>query len=309
LKRFFALFISLMILFSMAVPATASGSFPEEILLPTAFEPEGIALGTGHTFYAGSLANGTIVQGNLRTGEIQELVEGVPGQMAVGMNFDDRSGYLFVAGGLNGVGRVYDTASGDLLAEYFFSPPFAGFINDVIVTRQAAFFTNSFAPVFYRVPLRADGELPGPTQVDEIPLGGDWEQVTGPFVFNANGIEATSNGGTLIIVSSVKETVYLVDPVSGFATQIDLGGETLPNGDGLVLLGKTLYVVQNRINQIGVVSLSADLQSGIISNVITNTNFDVPTTALAFGNSLYAVNAKFGTDSTGTPYEIVKVFR
>jgi hypothetical protein len=75
------------------------------------------------------------------------------------------------------------------------------------------------------------------------------------------------------------------------------------------LVGKTLYVVQNRINQIGVISLSTDLYAGIIIDQITNDNFDIPTTALAFGNSLYAVNAKFGTDSVGTPYEVVKVTR
>jgi hypothetical protein len=28
------------------------------------------------------------------------------------------------------------------------------------------------------------------------------------------------------------------------------GGETVPNGDGLLLLGRTLYVVQNRLNQV-----------------------------------------------------------
>jgi sugar lactone lactonase YvrE len=296
----------------MALPAAAKEAYPDVISLPTAFQPEGVAKGNGHTFYAGSLADGTILEGDLRTGDVQVLVPGEAGRISVGMNFDSRSGYLFVAGGLNGVGRVYDTVSGDLLAEYFFSAPFTGFINDVIVTRQAAFFTNSFAPVLYRVPLGAAGKLLDPAQVTEIPLGGDWEQVPGPFVFNANGIEATPDGTILIVVSSVKEAVYLVDPDSGIATQIDLGGEAVPNGDGLVLLGKTLYVVQNRINQIGVISLSADLQSGSVGEAITNSNFAVPTTALAFGNSLYAVNAKFGTppdEIPETPYEVVKVRR
>ena len=126
--------------------------------------------------------------------------------------------------------------------------------------------------------------------------------------FNANGIEATPDGKTLLVVSSAAQAVYAVEPATGEATQIDLGS-ALPNGDGLVLAGKTLYVVQNRLNQIGVISLSADLSSGVIGEAITNPAFDVPTTAALFGNSLYAVNAKFGTPPAGTPYEVVRVDR
>jgi len=41
--------------------------------------------------------------------------------------------------------------------------------------------------------------------VEAIMLSGDWTQVPGFFVFNANGIEATPNGKTLIVVNSVAE--------------------------------------------------------------------------------------------------------
>ncbi|MCA9984543.1 MAG: hypothetical protein KDE59_09625, partial [Anaerolineales bacterium] len=81
-------------------------------------------------------------------------------------------------------------------------------------------------------------------------------------------------------------------------------------GDGLALAGHTLYVVQNQLNQIAIVSLSPDLASGTIEGTITNANLDVPTTALVFGNSIYAVNAKFSTPPTPTtPYEVVKMSR
>jgi hypothetical protein len=294
----------------VAAAAPAAGSaFPEVIQLPTAFESEGIAVGTQHTFYAGSLADGTIVSGDLRTGEVEVLAPGAPGQLAVGMDHDARSGYLFVAGGLNAVGRVYDTGSGALVAEYELASggQSGDFINDVIVTRDAAYFTNSFAAEFYRVPLGPAGGLAS-ASADTIPLSGDWDQVPGFFVFNANGIEATSDGGTLLIVSSVGESIFNVDPATGEANQIDVGG-SLPSGDGLVLAGKTLYVVQNQLNQIGVVSLSSDLGSGVVGEPITNPAFNVPTTAALFGSSLYAVNAKFGTPPAGTPYEVVRVDR
>ena len=38
--------------------------------------------------------------------------------------------------------------------------------------------------------------------------------------------------------------------------EVDLGGATLANGDGLLLAGRVLFVVQNRLNQIAVVQLS-----------------------------------------------------
>jgi len=291
-----------LLLIGVAAPAAAKSAFPDVIQLPNGFRSEGIAIGNQHTFYAGSLGDGTIVSGDLRTGEVEVLVPGAPGRLAVGMSYDKRSGYLFVASGPNAVGRVYDTGSGALVAEYDMA---SGFINDVIVTRDAAYFTNSFAAEFYRVPLGPAGSLASAT-ADTILLSGDWQQVAG---FNANGIEATPNGKTLLIVNSGGQAVYTVDPGTGEASQIDLGA-ALPAGDGLVLAGKTLYVVQNQLNQIAVVTLSADLGSGVVGEPITNPAFDIPTTAGLFGSSLYAVNAKFGTPPTPTtPYEVVRVDR
>lgn len=304
MRRLTLAIASLLMLVTAAAPAAAGTAYPDEIPLPTAFQAEGIAIGSNHTFYAGSLADGTIVAGDLRTGEVHELVAGTTGFIAVGMSFDPRSGYLFVAGGNSGSARVYDTDSGALIAEYAMGGPFGGFINDAIVTRDAVYFTNSFAAEMYRIPLGPAGMLAS-AAAESIPLSGDWQQQPG---FNANGIEATPDGKTLLVVSSAAQAVYTVDPATGEATQIDLGS-ALPNGDGLVLAGKTLYVVQNRLNQIGVISLGADLSSGVIGEAITNPAFDVPTTAALFGNSLYAVNAKFGTPPAGTPYEVVRVDR
>jgi hypothetical protein len=99
-----------------------------------------------------------------------------------------------------------------------------------------------------------------------------------------------------------------VDPTSGDATRIDLGGDAVPNGDGLLLTGRTLYVVQNFLNQIAVVQLDPGLASGEIQRVITDPRFDIPTTVADFGASLYVVNARFSTPPTpDTEYTVVKV--
>jgi sugar lactone lactonase YvrE len=287
---------------SSFVPVHAQ-NFPETIPLPNGFQPEGIASGRGTDFYTGSLANGAIYKGDVRTGAGAILVPGQPGRISVGLKFDSRSGYLFVAGGATGVASVFDTATGLLVAAY----PLAAspsFINDVVVTREAAYFTNSLSAELYRLPLSGSGALPNPSAVQTLPLGGEWQQVAG---FNANGIAATPNGKTLILVNSTVGALYRVDPDSGDATQIALD-YSVTAGDGILLDGKTLYVVRNRLNLIAVIGLSADYASGSLVREITSTLFRVPTTISEFGSRLYAVNARFGTPpGPNVDYDMVQV--
>jgi hypothetical protein len=297
----------------LAAAQGASEQFPTIIQLPVGFEPEGIATGRGHSFYAGSLADGSVYGGDLRTGQDGLVVPPQEGRIAVGLSVDLRSNYLFVAGGPSGAAYVYDAETGKRLAMYQFvenPPPLSTFVNDVIVTRDAAYFTDSFRPSMYRVPLGPRGQLPDPVLFEEIPLGGEFVQVPGVFVFNSNGIEALPNGKWLLIVNSTKETLYRVDPETGEAKEIDLGGEPMKNGDGLLLDGFTLYVVQNRLNQIAVVELDSTLTSGEVVRTITNSAFRVPTTIAEFGNALYAVNARFGIEDPSTAeYEAVRVLK
>jgi hypothetical protein len=71
-----------------------------------------------------------------------------------------------------------------------------------------------------------------------------------------------------------------------------------------------LYVVQNQLNQIAVVELSADLTFGTIVDILISPDFRVPTTVAKFGSSLYAVNARFGMPpAPDTEYEVVRVPR
>jgi hypothetical protein len=289
----------------MAIPATAlagGGNYPDVVPLPDGFFPEGIAIGKGRTFYTGSLINGAIYRGDLRTGEGAIIAAGQDGRLAVGMALDKRSNSLFVAGGPNGEAYVYDGNTGAELAVYNLG---AGFINDVIVTRAAAYFTNSAFAEFYRLPLGPGGALPAQSEVETIPLTGEWMQVEG---FNANGIEAAANGRDLIVVNSTTGGLYKVNPQSGYASLIDLGGDDVLSGDGLVRRGSSLFVVQNAFNQIAEVQLDSNLAAGEVVRILTNPNFDVPTTAAAFGNALYAVNARFSTPPTPTTtYDAVRV--
>lgn len=307
-KILWSIVLSFLAIVMIVIPVSAGGPvFPDVIPLPDGFRPEGIAVGPGSTFYTGSLADGAIYRGNLRTGEGRVFIEGEPGMVSVGMAYDARSKYLFVAGGATGMARVFDTRKGRLVASYQLAEP-GNFINDVIVTRWGAVFTNSSQPMLHVVPLGPRGRLPKADRVVDLPLSGDWQQVEG---FNANGIEATHSGRYLIVVHSTLGLLYRVDPKTGVATEIDLGGETVTMGDGLLLSGQTLYVVRNRANEIVVVKLKRDVLSGVVVDRFTQPNFDVPTTLAKFGHSLYAVNAKFGTvdDPDTAPYEIVRIPR
>lgn len=289
-------------------------AFPEQIFLPIGFAPEGIVNGNGSEFFVGSLVAGAIYKGDLRTGEGSILVPQQAGRYAVGLDYDERTDYLFVAG-LNGFAYVYNATTGaDIASITLTSLPFPNtFINDCVVTKSAVYFTDMFQPLFYRVPLQNNGRLPNPIDVETIPLSGDFAFIPGGF--NGNGIVATPNGEKLIIGNSDGGLIYLVNPPTGVAHEIDLGGILLPANDGLVLQGKTLYVVQNNFNQISVVELSSDYKSGEVVSVITHPEFKIPATATLFGSRLYAVNARFdvaappifGGNPTGIPFDVIGV--
>jgi sugar lactone lactonase YvrE len=298
--------VLLALLVPLAQPAGAGpgDTFPPVFNVPDGWQPEGIAVGRGSSFYVGSLLNGAVYGGDLRTGKGETVVPPQEGRIAVGLDVDTRSNAIFVAGGgpllgpIPGSAYVYDAETGAELAEY----PLDGvFINDVAVTRNAAYFTDSGKPVLYKVPLGPRGELPDPSAVQEIPLGDGFDFDPALFV-NANGIVATPDGKSLILANTGFASVYKVDATTGEAIKIDLGDADVPFVDGLVLAGKTLYVVQNQINQIGIVTLDPSLTSGVVSDEsLTSPDFIIPTTAAKFGSTIYAVNARFGDFTPGVP--------
>jgi sugar lactone lactonase YvrE len=279
---------------ALASVAGAQSAFPTHIELPDGFRPEGIAI-AGNEFFVGSIPTGTIYRGDLRTGEGTELVVHTD-RAATGMKVD--RGRLFVAGAGTGRAWVYDASTGETLAAYTFAAP-ATFINDVVVTRDAAWFTDSLNAALYRVPLAPDG-TPA-TTFQTLQLEGDFVQQPG---FNVNGIAATPNGKTLVIVQSGTGLLFTVEPSGSTAetTQIELAdGESVPMGDGILLDGKTLYVVQNRANLIAKIGLAPGLGSGTVVTRITSSDFDVPTTIAEHGSRLYAVNARFEPPVRPTP--------
>ena len=285
------------------LPATAgAATFPDLIRLPDGWQPEGIAAGRGTSLYVGSIPTGAIWKADARTGEGEVLVEGREGRAAIGIKVDKRN-RLFVAGGPTGMAFVYDARTGEDLASYQLTPEgtAATFVNDVAVTHKAAYFTDSLNQQLYVVPFGRKGRLPGQGKVRVLPLTGDLQYTTG---FNLNGIAAARGGRALLAVQSNTGLLFRINPRTGVTRQVDLGGASLTNGDGLLLAGRVLFVVRNQLNEIAVVKLNR----GRLVTTITDPDFDVPTTIALQDGRLYAVNARFGNpDPASARYDIVRV--
>lgn len=289
---------------ALVIAAVAvAGRAPERIGLPDNFRPEGIAAGKGRSIYVGSIPTGQVLRIDTKTGRSRESVPGRADHAAIGLKYDRRRDRLFVSGGPTGKAFVYDASSGAELAGLQLTA--AGqptFINDVALTRDAAYFTDSQQPMIYAVERGLSGVTP-------IALTG-FPMTEGEF--NLNGIEAARNGRVLLAIQSSKGVLWRINPKTGSHAAVDLHGAELTNGDGLLLISKrTLLTVQNRLNQIAVVKLDRGFRSGRVVRRIKHSGFDVPTTVARKRGSLYLPNARFREPSTPpeTDYWVTRVGR
>jgi len=179
--------------------------------------------------------------------------------------------------------------------------------------RHLLFVAGGFtghAPVIYKVPIARDGTLG-----QSVPI-----TVTGPAAgsapgtFGLNGIDAPPNGDVLLVDHTELGVLATVDPVTGVSELVEITGGALVPGtpDGLLLDGRTAWVVQNFANSVAEVRLSPDLRTGEVVQTITDPMFMVPTTVAMHGNTLVLVNSRFdlgfpthvagtGTTSSGIP--------
>ncbi|BFV55539.1 hypothetical protein KCMC57_up06430 [Kitasatospora sp. CMC57] len=294
-----------------ALPASsayAADRWPDGFPLPDGFQPEGIAIDSRGRTYVGSLADGAVHRIDLATGRGTPFSPGpAAGTPSLGMKVDHR-GRLLVAGGGGGDARVLDTRTGELLASYRLAAGDDTFVNDVVLTPEAAWFTDSARPVLYGLPFGPGGRLPRPGQVVRLPLTGEFDQAPGSF--GANGIETTPDGCALLVVNMTTGSLFRVDPRSGNARKVDLAGESLTRGDGLLRQGPELFVVRNLFNEIAVLRLDHAGRSGRLSRRITDPRFRIPTTVAAHRDRLYLPNARFDTEPLpGTDYDVVAVPR
>lgn len=298
-------------LLAALMPLQASAHFggrhdtPDRIDLPNGWQPEGITT-DGKSLYVGSLANGAIWRAAVRTGKGAVLAAGVPGRVAVGIEYDERRDLLWVAGGPTAEVRAHDADTGALLATYSFPSTKERFLNDLVVTRRGVFATDSMNQELAVVPLKKGcrgHDLPPASRARTLPLTGDLVYTTG---FNLNGI--VKSDGSLVAVQSNSGKLFRIHPRTGDTDGVDLDGKLVTNGDGLEIDDDILYVVRNQNNLIAVVELDDDLDSGELVAELSDDDFDVPTTVALARHSLWAVNSRFGTTPTAsTEYWITRV--
>ena len=282
---------------------------PDRYVLPGDMVfPEGVTLDEGNnTFYVGSTTDGTIFEGNVDTGEVSVFAEGAQ-PTAIGMSVNEDR--LVVAGGDSGNVYVYDTGTGELLSTLSTPEAESTFINDVAFTPSGdAYITDSMRPVIFRVPAEAgtgDPETGGAGEMGGIEA---WLELSGTPIeyqegFNLNGIASTPDGAYLIVVQSNTGELFRIATETKEVTRIDIGGETLPAGDGILLDGQTLYVARNSAGLIVPVTLSEDYGSGTVLEGFSDPSLIYPTTIAKAGDTLLVVNSQFNNRGEGVSPEL-----
>jgi len=258
--------------------------------------PEGIAYQpSSGAYFVSSTTDGSILRGTLHDAAATVfLPAGGDGRTtATGLKVDSR-GRLFVSGAGTGQMFVYDATTGGLLGKVSngLTPTF---INDVAVTSAGdAYFTDSNNPILFKVAADANGQYTLESWLDFTGTALTYQ--TG---FNLNGIAASEDGKYLIVVQSNTGKLFRIEIATKAVTEINLGGATVTNGDGILLNGKTLYVSRNQQGLIVKLQLSDDLMSGSVVSSTTDPLLAYPTTLAWAEGRLLVVNSQFNKRGPG----------
>ncbi|RAK50838.1 hypothetical protein [Phenylobacterium deserti] len=263
--------------------------------------PEGIAYDPARgMIFTASAVDGTLAVVDARTGAARAIAapeiarqigETFPG--ALGMKLDPR-GRLWIAGGRTGKVFVVDPTSGRLIQTLDTTGSGAGLINDLVFVGDRAYLTDTFRPILWTV---AAGERIGAAPERFVEFAGT------PLQYgegaNLNGITATPDGRTLLVGQMNKGLLFRIDIADRKVSPIDLGGETAPGADGLILKGDLLYVIRQPAAEIVTVRLAPNLLSGKVLARTQSAGLLWPATGVIVGDELVAVNSQFNRRNSG----------
>jgi Cu-Zn family superoxide dismutase len=319
MSRSFVLSLSVAIIVAACAPAPPEEAPVEpvgesSIALPAdvAF-PEGIAYDeAAGVFYTASAANGVLARVNATTGA-GEIVSSAgvlmpsgattfPGMLGMAI---DSEGRLWMAGGRLGTLSVVDSQTGTIVRQQTVPSVGTSLINDVVVIEGSGYFTDTFHPMIWMVPVTGN-------EVGDLE---PWLDLAGSVIeygegANLNGIAATADGRTLVVVQMAKGLLFRIDVATRAITPIDTAGADLTMADGLVLDGRTLYVVRQGAVEIATVLLSEDLSTGTVVSRFTDPALAWPATAALVGDRLLVVNTQFNTRSDNSetrPFTVASV--
>lgn len=277
--------------------AASSGGLPESYVIPgDRVFPEGIGAqkSTGD-FFVGSSRDGTIYRGNLRRERTEVFLPGGRDGRTAATAVRVREGRLWVAGRFTGRLFVYEIASKRLLerleapaVEQTFSPRRErSLLNDITFAGDAAYVTDSFQPVIYRIS----------TAGGRVGAMEPWLDLRRTPVkyrrgFNLNGITVSDGERYLVTVNYETGELFRIDVETRAVRKIELGGSDVRTGDGLLLDGTTLLVVREEPGEIQPVKLSADLLRGELGEPFGRSRLRYPTSMFELNGRGIVVNSQ-----------------
>jgi hypothetical protein len=208
---------------------------------------------------------------------------------------DRRSGWLWAVGSQGSEGLVLAVNARTGAVEATITVPDAGFLNDLAISKDAVWVTDSQVDRLLKVKLGKHHRSAG--GYTTLALSGDWPTPDG---FRANGI-GTLKHGRLLLDHSTAGGLYTVDPRTGATKAVTItGSPAITSGDGLAVRGSKVYVVRGSsdtsVTELKLRSTRAGVKAEVL-RTLTDSTLDVPSTAALIGDKLWAVNARFGVAS------------
>lgn len=274
---------------ALALPAAAAPVAGYDVPEPGVYlEGIGVDQRAGVFYVSATNRSGTIYRGTPGSEALEVFVGPSVGNDGRGIDVD-AAGNVYVAGGPSGEVRVYSRA-GVLLAELPAGAPGA-YLNDVWVGPDgAAYVTDSSLPVIRRV-----SQQGGAWTIE------DWLDVSGTITytppltdFDLNGIVATVDRRHLLAVQSTTGRLWRIDLATRAIDEVVTDGAPLTNGDGLVLRGTTLTVVQNFSRQVTTLRTSDGWATASVVDVTPTDPARTFTTAKYVRGQLLGVDSQFG---------------
>lgn len=305
---------------AVAAPGQARAAGPR---VSTAFTlpgerayPEGIALDprTGDA-YVGSFTTGAVYRAaaGSRTAEVY-LPAGTDGRTTANGLKTDRRGRLWVIDSTTGV-DVYDLRDRSLLARFEVPDGEQRFLNDLTITADGtAYVTDSVRPLVYRVTPAEVSRARG----GRAPLTARYDLSAAVpaqpgAAYTLNGVVADPSGRLLFTVDMTGGGLYRVAVADGSVRRVALHGGDLVHGDGLELVGRTLWAAHNATNTLTRWHLSADGTAARLRRTLTDPALQIPTTLAHHRDGLLVVRSQFdkggpmGPGTPETPFTVARV--
>jgi sugar lactone lactonase YvrE len=263
--------------------------------------PEGITEGPDGTFFAGSMGDGTIYRGDTATGAVEVFLppDGDGRTTVTGLTVDRYQ--RLIACDIDGRQLfAYRLDTRELVARRRF-PADEVAPNDVAVTGDSAYVSDSNHPLVWRLPAGPGGIGEPEVAIDLTPFGpADPSYLNGIVAHPAEPRLLTSSQGE-------GGVLWRVDLAGPTAAPVDLGGYEF-NADGMLLDGDMLYGVTNRGETIedarfaiSVARLDPGWRSGTIVGELTDPGWDCPTTIAKVAGKLLVVCSQLRAMLASTP--------